>query len=127
MERTTTSLNRALATSALRRHCGISPSISPRQASPRRTRFASASNSTDKTVRLLVKDAGVGIDSASLARLFEPFYTTKPTGMGIGLSVCRSIIERHGGRLYPEPHGDGPGVTFVVSIPFDVGVESAEM
>jgi PAS domain S-box-containing protein len=67
-------------------------------------------------VRLSVRDAGVGIDPAGADRLFEPFYTTKTGGMGIGLSVSRSIIERHLGRLWAEPN-DGPGATFCFSIP----------
>jgi len=67
-------------------------------------------------VRLTVRDAGVGIDPQSMGRLFDAFYTTKREGMGIGLSVSRSIIESHNGRLWAEPN-DGPGVTFVFSIP----------
>jgi signal transduction histidine kinase len=49
-------------------------------------------------------------------KLFQAFYTTKSSGMGIGLSVSRSIIEKHGGRLWAEPN-DGPGATFAFSIP----------
>jgi PAS domain S-box-containing protein len=67
-------------------------------------------------VRLSVQDAGSGLDPESLDRLFEAFYTTKSGGMGIGLSVCRSIIESHHGRLWAAPN-DGPGVTFAFSIP----------
>jgi len=68
-------------------------------------------------VRVTVRDAGVGLDRESMDRLFDAFYTTKSDGMGIGLSVSRSIIERHHGRLWAEPN-DGPGATFSFSIPF---------
>lgn len=67
-------------------------------------------------VRVSVRDAGVGIDPQSVNMLFGAFYTTKKDGMGIGLSVSRSIIERHHGRLWAEPN-DGPGATFSFSIP----------
>jgi PAS domain S-box-containing protein len=67
-------------------------------------------------VRLTVQDAGVGFDPRAADRLFDPFYTTKDDGMGIGLSVSRSIIERHNGRLWATLN-DGPGATFSFSIP----------
>ena len=70
-------------------------------------------------VRLSVQDAGVGLDPQTLDRLFEAFYTTKQDGMGIGLSLSRSIIEGHRGRLWAEPN-DGPGATFSFSIPREV-------
>jgi len=61
-----------------------------------------------KGVVVVVRDSGPGLDSKSLERLFEPFYTTKPQGMGMGLAICRSLIEAHGGRLWATtnaPHG----------------------
>ena len=67
-------------------------------------------------VRLSVQDAGVGFAPQGLDKLFEPFYTTKNGGMGIGLAVSRSIIESHHGRLWATPN-DGPGATFSFSIP----------
>ena len=67
-------------------------------------------------VILSVQDAGVGFDQNGVDKLFEAFYTTKHDGMGIGLSVSRSIIESHGGRLCAALN-DGPGVTFSFSIP----------
>jgi PAS domain S-box-containing protein len=67
-------------------------------------------------VRVMVRDTGVGFDRQSLDKLFDAFYTTKRDGMGIGLSVSRSIVERHHGRLWAEPN-DGPGATFTFSIP----------
>jgi PAS domain S-box-containing protein len=67
-------------------------------------------------VRVTVRDAGTGFDRQSMDNLFEPFYTTKSDGMGMGLSVSRSIVERHHGRLWAELN-DGPGATFSFSIP----------
>jgi len=67
-------------------------------------------------VRVTVRDAGVGIGPQAKDRLFDAFYTTKSGGMGIGLSVSRSIVEKHHGRLWVEQN-DGPGVTFAFSIP----------
>jgi signal transduction histidine kinase len=67
-------------------------------------------------VRLTVRDAGVGLTPESLESVFSAFYTTKSGGMGIGLFVSRSIMERHEGRLWAEPN-DGPGATFSFSVP----------
>jgi len=67
-------------------------------------------------VVLAVQDAGVGFDSQAADRLFESFYTTKNGGMGVGLSVSRTIIESHNGRLWGTLN-DGPGATFRFSIP----------
>jgi PAS domain S-box-containing protein len=67
-------------------------------------------------VRLSVKDAGVGFEPQAADRLFEAFYTTKNEGMGIGLSISRSIIEAHKGRLWATEN-DGPGATFSFSVP----------
>jgi len=69
-------------------------------------------------VRLTVKDAGVGLEPENVGKLFDAFYTTKNSGMGIGLSVSRSIIESHHGRLWAMPNEDEPGATFSFSIPF---------
>jgi PAS domain S-box-containing protein len=67
-------------------------------------------------VRLSVKDAGVGFDPQTVDKLFEPFYSTKNDGMGVGLSVSRSIIENHQGRLWAALN-DSPGATFSFSVP----------
>ncbi len=70
----------------------------------------------NNSVRVTVHDAGVGIDLQNLDQLFDAFYTTKNGGMGMGLSVSRSIIESHQGRLWAIPN-DGPGATFSFSMP----------
>jgi signal transduction histidine kinase len=55
-------------------------------------------------VLVTVRDTGPGLDVKNSERVFEAFYTTKPSGMGMGLSTCRSIIEAHGGRLWASPN-----------------------
>jgi PAS domain S-box-containing protein len=82
---------------------------------PRQLEITTAQDEDDR-VRLTVQDAGVGFEPHGAARLFEPFYTTKSGGMGIGLSVSRSIVESHHGRLWATAN-DGPGATFSFSIP----------
>jgi len=72
-------------------------------------------------VRLSVKDVGTGFAPQDADKLFEAFHTTKIEGMGIGLSVSRSIIERHHGRLWASLN-DGPGATFGFSIPHGPGI-----
>jgi PAS domain S-box-containing protein len=74
-------------------------------------------------VRVTVRDVGVGLDAQSMNKLFDAFFTAKTDGMGIGLSVSRSIIERHHGRLWAEAN-DGPGATFAFAIP--AGSEAVE-
>jgi PAS domain S-box-containing protein len=69
-----------------------------------------------KGVVVVVRDSGPGLDSKSLDRLFEPFYTTKPQGMGMGLAICRSIIEAHGGKLWAIANEDR-GATFQFTLP----------
>jgi signal transduction histidine kinase len=69
-------------------------------------------------VRIGVRDTGPGLSPESLSRLFEPFYTTKPDGMGMGLSICRSIIEAHGGRLRAT-RCETRGALFQFTIPAD--------
>jgi PAS domain S-box-containing protein len=67
-------------------------------------------------VLVAVQDAGTGIAPQDLERVFTPFYTTKPAGLGLGLAISRSIIEAHGGRLWATSN-DGPGATFQFTLP----------
>jgi signal transduction histidine kinase len=67
-------------------------------------------------VTVAVTDAGVGIDAADRERIFDAFFTSKPGGMGMGLAICKSIVEAHGGRIGALPH-IGRGTTIQFSLP----------
>jgi C4-dicarboxylate-specific signal transduction histidine kinase len=76
----------------------------------------STSEAEAGSVLVAVSDSGPGLPPASVARMFEAFHTTKASGLGIGLSICRSIVEAHGGRLWAaanKPHG----AVFYVMLP----------
>jgi PAS domain S-box-containing protein len=72
-------------------------------------------------VLVAVQDSGPGLEAAMLERVFESFYTTKPTGLGMGLSICRSIIEAHGGRLWANTN-QRRGATFQFTLPADANI-----
>ena len=74
--------------------------------------------------RISVRDRGIGLDAGQMERLFEPFYTTKAHGMGMGLAISRTIIAAHGGRLWAEAN-PGPGATFSFSLPAAAGSAAA--
>jgi signal transduction histidine kinase len=67
-------------------------------------------------VQVTVEDSGPGLDPDKLSKIFEPFYTTKAGGMGMGLSICRSILQNHGGRLWATAN-EGPGASFHFTLP----------
>ena len=73
-----------------------------------------------RAVRVAVQDTGVGVDPQQAGHLFQAFFTTKSNGLGMGLSISRSIVEAHGGRLWATPN-DGPGVTFLFTLPVEEG------
>ena len=73
---------------------------------PRRLTISTASTASDD-ILVAVQDSGPGIDPASLAGIFSAFYTTKPDGLGMGLSICRTIVEAHGGQLWASNEPDG--------------------
>jgi signal transduction histidine kinase len=77
---------------------------------PRELVISTQRDANDR-VHVAVQDSGSGIDLQLAKRMFEAFYTTKRGGMGMGLSISRSIIEQHGGRLWALPN-EGPGTTF---------------
>ncbi|HWX41588.1 MAG TPA: ATP-binding protein [Blastocatellia bacterium] len=76
--------------------------------------------SSEKTgpdeVLVAVRDCGAGLDPRDADRIFEPFFTTKSEGMGLGLSISRTIIEAHGGRLWAAPN-EGRGTTIRFTLP----------
>jgi PAS domain S-box-containing protein len=70
----------------------------------------------DDQLMIEVRDRGSGIDPRDMQQLFNAFFTTKPNGMGMGLSICRSIVEAHGGRIWASSNV-GPGATFTFTVP----------
>jgi C4-dicarboxylate-specific signal transduction histidine kinase len=82
---------------------------------PKRVEIVTRCGAGD-TVVVTVRDSGRAIRAAALARAFEPFHTTKPQGMGLGLPICRAIVEAHGGRLWATPNRGG-GAAFHFSLP----------
>ena len=74
----------------------------------------------DGQVVVTVQDSGVGLNSEQARRIFDPFVTTKTQGLGLGLSISRTILQAHGGRLWAEP-SEGPGATFQFTLPTEEG------
>ncbi|MGG3741918.1 two-component system sensor histidine kinase NtrB [Paenibacillus chibensis] len=70
----------------------------------------------EQIVELVIRDTGVGMSKSRQERLFEPFFTTKAKGTGLGLALCLSIVERHGGKIMVESE-EGQGTTFVIQLP----------
>jgi signal transduction histidine kinase len=74
------------------------------------------SSAHENVVEVRVSDSGVGVDPELLEQIFDAFFTTKADGVGMGLSISRSIVESHGGRLHAEPNAGG-GMTFAFTLP----------
>jgi signal transduction histidine kinase len=85
------------------------------EAGPRELLISTEQNQTNG-VLAAVRDSGPGIDPDHLKRVFEAFYTTKSNGVGMGLSICQSIIEAHGGRLWAEAN-EPRGIVFQFTLP----------
>jgi PAS domain S-box-containing protein len=81
------------------------------QDHPRELVIRTQRGEDDDEICVAVQDSGIGLDPRSRERIFDPFHTTKPGGLGLGLSISRSIVESHGGRLWAVSN-DGPGATF---------------
>jgi PAS domain S-box-containing protein len=89
---------------------------------PARRRVAVRARPAGTTVEVTVRDEGHGIAADCLPRMFEPFFTSKPNGLGMGLTISRSIIEAHGGRLWAENRPAG-GAAFTFTLPAEVSGE----
>ncbi len=86
------------------------------RAAPRRDLTVALEPAADGLVMVSVADTGSGISPETMAKLFQPFMTTKKDGMGVGLSICRTIVEAHGGAIWAETNPDG-GATFRFTLP----------
>ena len=86
--------------------------------------LVTSERSADGQIVTAVRDSGIGINPQDLPRIFEAFFTTKPTGMGMGLSISRSIIEAHGGRIWAVCN-DGPGLTVRFALPPEASTRAA--
>ena len=96
-------------------------------AGQRRLDIVSRIDAAGTQIEIAIADTGSGIDDEGAAQLFMPFYSTKPTGMGIGLNICRSLIELHQGRLWFTPNPGRRGCTFHVALPLVQGDEALQL
>jgi C4-dicarboxylate-specific signal transduction histidine kinase len=94
--------------------------VQEQEAGHRRVRLTTVRNANAAVVK--VHDRGAGVTEAELGRIFDPFYTTKPDGLGLGLSICRAIVGAHGGTLEAVRHSEG-GMTLSATFPFLASME----
>ena len=95
----------------------LSNAVEAMQTSPAdRRRITIRTSVHDAAVEVAVSDRGVGLPPGSETKIFEPFVSTKPEGLGMGLSIARTIVEAHGGRLWAESNPEG-GAVFHFTLP----------
>ena len=96
----------------------VSNAIEAMESVADRTMLVKSEHENSGQVRVTIEDSGTGIEPQQIDKIFDPFFTTKVDGMGMGLSICRSIIEAHGGRLWASP-GRSHGAVFQFTLPSD--------
>ena len=96
----------------------LSNAIEAMESVADRTMLVKSEHENSGQVRVTIEDSGTGIEPQQIDKIFDPFFTTKVDGMGMGLSICRSIIEAHGGRLWASP-GRSHGAVFQFTLPSD--------
>ena len=96
----------------------VANAIDAMAGEPTRNLLIATTESKERRILVKVQDSGCGLTPDRLANLFQPFYSTKPDGLGLGLSICRDIVERHGGRLWAEPAAPR-GALFQFTLPED--------
>jgi two-component system sensor kinase FixL len=94
----------------------IRNAVEAMQSSPRRELTITTTASVDRMVEVSVTDSGPGVPADIRAKLFQPFVTSKPAGMGVGLSICRGIVEAQGGRMWLAENPSG-GAAFHFTLP----------
>jgi two-component system sensor kinase FixL len=94
----------------------IRNAIEAMQDAPKRELVVGARLADEDMVEVFVSDTGTGISPQAAEQLFQPFFTTKAEGMGVGLSISRTIVEAHGGRIWVEPNPAG-GTVFRFTLP----------
>ena len=99
----------------------LSNAVEAMRSSPADVRRITIQTSVrDAAVEVVVSDRGVGLPPGNEAKIFEPYMSTKPDGLGMGLSIARTIVEAHGGRLWAEPNPEG-GAAFHFTLPLERG------
>jgi C4-dicarboxylate-specific signal transduction histidine kinase len=99
----------------------LSNALEAMQTSPPEMRRITIQGSVcDEAIEVAVSDRGVGLPPGSETKIFEPYVTTKPEGVGMGLSIVRTIVEAHGGRLWARSNPEG-GATFCFTLPLEDG------
>ncbi|MFC1914058.1 ATP-binding protein, partial [Chloroflexota bacterium] len=90
------------------------------QAMPEGGKLTIGAGAKDGFLKMEISDTGSGITKETIGKIFDPLFTTRAKGIGLGLAVCKSIVERHEGRIEVES-GAGKGTTFTIKLPLKTG------